>query len=389
MNVSKQPFLVRFSLVLFCLIAFSFIVYIGQDVIVPFAFAGLLAVLLLPFNRMLEKKGLGRVPATLISLTIFFIALIIVVYFLFTQIASFLDDFPTIERKLQHHANTAQRWISQNMHLSKKDQNEVIKESTEQIKEANGGGGLIGQTFLSVTEFLLVIVLLPIYSFLILYYRDMIRQFLIELFQDGHQQKVIEVIKESRVVVYNYMLGLSIEMAIITVINTVGFLLVGIKYAFFLGLLAAILNLIPYVGMLIASIFCALVTLTTSNNLSDIIWVLVVLTVVQFFDNNIIMPKIVGSKVKINALVTIIGVIVGGALCGFSGMFLSIPLIAILKVIFDRIDDMKPWGKMMGDEITYLNRGKLYRHYTEMRKKRREPGNEPRIIPQPEQHNLN
>ncbi len=91
-----------------------------------------------------------------------------------------------------------------------------------------------------------------------------------------------------------------------------------------------------------------IITLTTSTDIRDPLWVLVVLLVVQFIDNNIIMPKIVGSKVKLNALMTIVGVVVGGLLCGISGMFLSIPAIAILKIIFDRIEDLKPWGTPAG-----------------------------------------
>ena len=210
----------------------------------------------------------------------------------------------------------------------------------------------------------MVVILLPIYTFLILYYRDMIRQFLVDLFKSDHRQKVFEVIGESRTIVYNYMVGLSIEMAIITAINTVGFLVVGIKYAFFLGLLSAILNLIPYVGMLIASIFCMLITLTTSQNLTDIVWVLVVLLVVQFFDNNVIMPKVVASKVKINALISIFGVVIGGALCGFSGMFLSIPIIAIMKVIFDRVEGLETWGRILGDEVSYSHKLRIYKRLT-------------------------
>jgi predicted PurR-regulated permease PerM len=365
------PFLVRCALALFVIIALGFVIFIGQDVIVPFAFAALLAVLLLPLNRFLEKHKFSRVTATLISITIFFILFGGLLYFLFTQIGSFVDDIPTIKKQLNRHLRTVQGWVYDNFHLTRRQQSEYVEEGTEQLKEANGGGGFIGQTFLSITEFLMIVVLLPIYTFLILYYRDMIRSFLVDVFKTEHRQKVIEVIKESRIIVYNYMVGLTIEMVIVTAINTLGFLIIGIKYAFFLGLLAALLNLIPYVGMLIASIFCMLITLTTTTELGDVAWVLVVLSVVQFFDNNIIMPKIVGSKVKINALVTILGVIVGGALCGFSGMFLSIPIVAILKVIFERVDGLQAWGVMMGDEITYLNRGKIYKRLSAIQAKRK------------------
>lgn len=353
-------FLTKLSLVLFVVIAFGFIIHIGQDIIVPVALAGLLAVVLLPVNRYLEKK-VGRVAAIIISLVSFFIVFGSMVYFLVDQITNFIDDIPTIRRQLDKHISTLQRWVYDNFHFNKREQKEIIEQGTTQIKETTGGGGLIGQTFLSITEFFMVVILMPIYTFLILYYRDMIRQFLVDLFKTEHRQKVFEVIGESRVIVYNYMVGLSIEMAIITAINTLGFLIVGIKYALFLGLLAALLNLIPYVGMLIASIFCMLVTLTSSPDITDVIWVLVVLMVVQFFDNNIIMPRVVGSKVKINALITILGVVIGGALCGLSGMFLSIPIIAILKVIFDRVEGLKPWGRILGDEISYNHSSKIYR----------------------------
>ncbi len=196
----------------------------------------------------------------------------------------------------------------------------------------------------------------------------MIKKFFINIFSNEHKPKIQEVITESKLIVQSYMTGLLIEMGIITAINTAGFLIVGIKYAFFLGLLAALLNLIPYIGMLIASVFCMLVTVTTSNDLSKVLWVAVVLGVVQFFDNNLIMPKIVSSRVKINALITIFGVLVGGAIAGISGMFLSIPVIAISKVICDRIEELKPYGEIMGDDITYARRGRLLKHLRSRKK---------------------
>lgn len=367
-STRETPFLVKLSLVLFSMIALGFIINLGQDILVPFAFAVILAILLLPLSRRFEKMGVGRVASTFICLLIFAIAFSGIIYFLFTQIAEFTDDIPTMKRVFAKHMSTLQRWVQQNFNLTRSEQSEYIEEGTTQIQENKGG--FIGQTVLTLTNSITLIILLPIYTFLILYYRDMIRQFLVDVFKNDHKEKVLEVIKESRIIVYNYMVGLSIEMAIVTIINTLGFLVIGIKYAFFLGLLAAMLNLIPYIGMLIASIICAMVTLTTSSNITDVIWVLVVLTVVQFIDNNIIMPKVVGSKVKINALMTILGVVIAGALCGLSGMFLSIPIVAILKAIFDRIDELKPWGRVMGDEISY-NPGRVYKHITSLNEKRK------------------
>ena len=313
---------------------------------------------------------MSRVLAILVSLLVSLIILIAVIYFFSTHVAGFIDDLPRIKSQLNHHLRTLQTWAYHQFHLTRNEQKQYIDKATSQI-QSKDGNGFLGETLITITNSIIFIILLPIYTFLILYYRNMIRKFLVSIFADHHHEHVIEVLRESKLIVQGYMRGLMIEMGIITLINYAGFLIVGIKYAFFLALLAAILNMIPYIGMLIAIIICMLVTLTTSSNLSDIIWVVVVLAVVQFFDNNIIMPKIVSSRVKINALITIFGVLVGGAIAGVSGMFLSIPAIAIIKVIFDRIEPLQPWGELLGDDITYTEKGKLLKKAREKLKRRK------------------
>jgi predicted PurR-regulated permease PerM len=245
-----------------------------------------------------------------------------------------------------------------------------MREQSDYINTAkDSGSGILGDTFLSLTDILLGLTLLPIYTFLILYYRNMLKKFIVMVFKDGNREKVEEVLRESKGVVQNYMVGLLIEMGVVAVINFIGFAIIGIEYAVFLAVFAAIMNLIPYIGMLIASVFCCMITLTTSDNTTDALWTLLVLLIVQFFDNNLIMPRVVGSKVKINAMITILGVLIGGALCGISGMFLSIPGIAILKVIFERVDDLKPWGMLLSDDITSNQPGRIYSRVTRLRRK--------------------
>ncbi|HEX2533359.1 MAG TPA: AI-2E family transporter, partial [Chitinophagaceae bacterium] len=117
-----------------------------------------------------------------------------------------------------------------------------------------------------------------------------------------------------------------------------------------IGVIFAVLNLIPYVGALIGNVIGVLLTLTSSQELWPIVAVLITIAAVQFLDNNILMPRIVGSKVKINALASIVGVIIGGALAGIAGMFLSLPVIAVLKIIFDRTRNFRQWGTLFGDE---------------------------------------
>ena len=347
-NNDSLPFYAKFSFNLITIVLLGLIIFLGQDILMPLCFAIVLAFLLLPINKWLVKKGLPQVPAMIISIMFAVVLIGTIVYFLSTQLAQFTEDLPKIRRNLDRHINTIQQWIRQNFNISRKEQQEAIQSASEDMNTT--GPGMLGTTFITAASVLILVFLLPIYTFLILYYRELIRKFLISIFSDKHRVSVEEVLHESRVIIQSYMVGLLIEMAIVAALNATGFFLIGIEYAIFLAVLAAILNMIPYVGMLIASLVCMLITLANSNNISDIIWVGVVLTIVQFIDNNFLMPYVVSSKVKINALVSIIGVLVGGALAGVSGMFLSIPGIAIMKAVFDRVDGLQPWGMILGDD---------------------------------------
>ncbi|MEJ7679897.1 MAG: AI-2E family transporter [Segetibacter sp.] len=156
--------------------------------------------------------------------------------------------------------------------------------------------------------------------------------------------------RETQTIIKSYLVGLLIQITYITVLLGASLMIIGIKHALLIGVIFAILNLIPYIGALIGNIIGVLLTLTSSQEVWPIYAVLITIAVVQFLDNNILMPRIVGSKVKINPLASIVGVIVGGAVAGISGMFLSLPLIAILKIVFDRSDKLKQWGVLFGDE---------------------------------------
>ena len=159
----------------------------------------------------------------------------------------------------------------------------------------------------------------------------------------------------------SYMAGLLIEMAIVASANSIGLIVLGIKYAIFFGVLSAVLNIIPYIGMFTATFFTILVTLTTSDNTSDIVSIIIIFYSIHIIDVNILMPKIVASRLRINALISILGVIIGGALTGISGLFLSVPAIALIKIICDQVDSLKPWGMLMGDDTTYSEKTKLYK----------------------------
>jgi len=352
----SPPFYLKFSLNLLTIVLLGALIYIGRDILMPLFFAIVLAILLLPVDNRLVKWGVPKVPAMLLAILLALLVIGGVIYFLSSQVAVFVKDLPAIKQHLNEHLHTIQKWISETFHYSYREQDKAVQEATSGLKDS--GGSVVGTTLISAVSALLMVILLPIYTFLIMYYRGLIRKFFLDIFASRHRKNVEEVMEESKTIVQGYMVGLLIEMAIVAALNATGFLIIGVKYAIFLAVLAAILNMIPYVGMLVAAVLCMAITLTTSSEFSDVLWVAGILTVVQFVDNNFLMPYVVSSKVRINALVSIIGVLIGGALAGISGMFLSIPGIAIMKSIFDRVDDLKPWGMLMGDDLSMLSQRK-------------------------------
>jgi predicted PurR-regulated permease PerM len=349
MTTISEPFYKKVSLNLLTLSLLGVLIYLGQGILVPLFFSILLATLLLPASNFLQRHRVPKVLAIIVCILISFLIIAGVIYFLSQQVSSFLDDFESIKQRLTGLLRSFQSWVDKTFNIARAQQNKIIKDTAENIKDS--GAGMVGKTVGTLTEIVSYVVFLPVYTFLILFYKDLIKKFLTSVFEKGDPEKVSEILYESRIIGQYYVLGLMMDMGIVFALNAIGFLILGIQYAIFLALVAALLNLIPYIGMLIANIFAMLITLVTSENLTDVVWVAAILAIVQFIDNNFLMPLIVGNKVRINALVTILGVVIGGTLCGISGMFLAIPGIAVLKVIFDRIENMKPWGMLLGDDV--------------------------------------
>ena len=356
---NRSPLYVQLGFKFLVLFFICYFIYIAQEILVPFAFAILLAVLLLPVVNFLDRKNVPKVLSIAIALFLAIVFISAIVYFLSTQIAIFIDDIPSIKKHLNDHWLTLQKWIRAKMNVSLREQNEYLNDAAENISGSKGE--YISNTFFSITEALMLVILLPIYTFLILYYRDLIRRFLYAVFRKEYSDKVTVVIQQSKLMINSYMTGLLIEMGIVAVFNSIGLILLGIKYALFFGVLAAVLNIIPYIGIFTATLFTVLVTLATSDNTSDIIGVIIVMYGIHILDVNILMPKIISSRLRINALISILGVIAGGALTGISGLFLSIPAVAMIKIICDQVDGLQAWGILLGDDITGTKRLRIYK----------------------------
>lgn len=364
----QLPVYVKLGFQFLIIFFICFFINIAQNILIPFAFAVLLTVLLLPIVSYLESKHVSKVLSIFIAIFIAVGFIAGVIYFLSSQIVSFIQDVPSIKEHLHEHFIQIQQWIKTKFNISFREQNQYINEQATKLKDS--GTGYIKTTFFSITEAVLLLFLMPIYTFLLLYYRLHIRNFLFIVFKKEYNEDVQSVINKSKLMIRSYVVGLLIEMAIVASANSIGLIILGVKYAIFFGVLSAILNIIPYIGMFTATLSTVLVTLTTSNSTSDIIWIIVIFYGVHIIDTNFLVPRIVASRLRINALISILGIVIGGALTGISGLFLSVPAIAFIKIICDQMESLKPWGMLMGDDTSYSEKNTIYRRIQEFTRKR-------------------
>lgn len=322
----------------------------GKRILSPIIFACIFSILLLPLAKFLEKKcrfkrNMGALTSVLIMIA--FIAGIF--YFLGAQISRLSNDWPTFKDQLINSAGDVQVWVSQKFHIDADKQASYVHNATTKILAS---GTVASATLYSLSSVLLFLSFTFIYTFFFLLYRGLILKFLEKVFLERNGELVHEIVEQVQFIIRKYITGILIEMSVVASVVSIVFSLLGIKYAVLLGLITGLFNIIPYIGMLSAMIISSMITFATAASITKVIWVVAVLFGTHVIDYNLLLPLIVGSKVKINAMITLLGIIVGEMIWGIAGMFLSIPVIAVLKIIFDRIEPLKPWGFLMGDNDT-------------------------------------
>lgn len=339
---------VKRSVELIGLFLLGYLISIGRDVVTPLLMAFFISILLLPVYRFLKiKLRLPEAIAIVLSIILIALALAGVIWFFGAQVAMLVSDIPAIKTNLILHWQTLTQWVDGHSPFSVAEQTRWLNGQIDNLL-SNAGMYLSGAA-VSLTGVFVFVGLLPIYIFLILFYKNLLMRFVYLWFPQHEHDTVTEALLETESIIKSYLIGLLIQITYITVLLGGLLMIMGIKHALLIGVIFAILNLIPYVGALIGNIIGVLLTLTSSQELWPVIAVLLAIAVVQFLDNNILMPRIVGSKVKLNALVSIVGVVLGGTLAGVAGMFLSLPVMAVLKIVFDKTLMFRQWGMLLGD----------------------------------------
>lgn len=340
------PAYFKYTVILLGIVLTFYAIIEARMILIPFSISLIFALLLTPFVKKLERRNIPRSIASVISIILVLAAVTTIIYMLSVQIGRISREMPEIEAKLAETLDRGQSYLERELKIDQRKQTSYIKQAVKNFFE---NSSTVYKTPFSITAGLLnYLIIVPIALFFLLYYRKFLRDFLYQLLPRQQHDKLAQVLFEVQGVIHNYIIGLFAVIGIVAVLNTLGLYMLGINHAIFFGALAALLTIIPYVGIIMGSLLPVIYAFITTDSLIYPLGVALVFWFVQLLEGNFITPKIVGGKVSLNPFAVIIALLIGGKVWGPAGMILFIPFLAMLKVIFDVIDPLKPWGFVLG-----------------------------------------
>ncbi|GAB2570452.1 AI-2E family transporter [Spirosoma areae] len=343
----QLPSYVKLACTLISLVIIAYSLHALAGLLIPLVFAILFSVLLFPLVQRLENWRVPRVLAIMLCLLLALGVLTVLFWAISVQISSFAEVFPQFAKRANEYINSIRTFADEQLNIDRKRQVDEIRKYLNQA--LTEGGAILTSTLLATTSLLSNAFLILLFGFFFLLYRDFFRSFFYKVFSNTRRSKVDRVLAGIYDVVKDYLAGLVLVILIIGTLMTIGLLILGVDYAVFFGFLGACLVLIPYFGISLGSLLPAAYTLITQDNPLKALGVIGVFLFVQALEGNFITPYIVGSKVSINPLAAIIVLILWENVWGLPGLVLALPMTAILKVIFDSVGPLKPYGFLIGE----------------------------------------
>lgn len=339
----------RFSVleILQFIVLASLILYFGKTLFIPLSFSLLIGFILYPICKWMETKGINKGIAIVISILGVTLLMGAVLYLLFAQFSEFLQEWQSLRTKLTETIHQLSLFISERFDISLEKQTEFINNTLN--NSGSQAFSIVRNTAYSLSESVFFLLMIPVFSALILFHRQMLSNALYELFPPERKKTIHEILIETIHEYYNFIKGMLVVYLIVGLLNSIGLWIIGVPNPFLFGFIASILTFIPYVGIMISSLLPIAVSWITYNSIWYPLAVIAVFSIVQALEAYIIFPFAVGSRLKINTLVIIIVVIVGGIIWGAAGMILFIPFISIIKLIADRTPSLKMLSVLLGD----------------------------------------
>ena len=325
----------------------SILLYFGKTLFIPLSFALLISFILYPICKLMEKKGINSSVAIFISIFGMILLLCSIAYLFILQIIAFSNEWQIFRVKLLETVTQLSSFLADRFDVSTENQmvflkNVISNSGTQAIS-------LLKITIYSLSESFFYLLIIPVYSILILYYRQLLINVLYHIFPSEKKEIIREILVETIHAYYNFIKGMLLVYLIVGILNSIGLAIIGIPHPFLFGFIASILTFIPYVGIIISSLLPITVSWITFNSIWYPLGVILVFSIVQVLEAYVIFPFAVGSRLKINTLIIILVVILGGMIWGPAGMILFIPFISIAKLIAERTQGLKTLEILLGE----------------------------------------
>lgn len=319
----------------------------ARSVLAPLITAIILALVILPMAKWMEKC-LKRGGASLISTFTLFIISLGFVALLSYQTKVFVDSWPEIKETMKPKIAQLKTFVTSNTFLTESDL--PTSDSLPFLGGESGEGTQLISMFGRGTGYLGTFLLTFIYVFFMLNYRHRFRTFLLRLFPDEKGGKVNQIVQESANVVQQYLVGKLILIGLLAIVYSVGLGITGVSNFILVSIVAALFTLIPYLGNIVGFVLAMAFGYLTSGEIGVLIGIVITFTVAQFLESYVLQPYVVGQKVDVHPFFVILAVIVGNALWGIIGMVLAIPVMAIITIVFLHVPALEPFGYLFSDK---------------------------------------
>jgi predicted PurR-regulated permease PerM len=317
--------------------------FFAKDFLMPLFIGGILATLFLPFCNWLEKNKLSKGLAVFISFLGLLAIVTLIISLLGYKVSELITDITSIKQKSISIGIKIQDYIFNHLNISIEEQFKIIK--NEQPSYAN-----MMQTILSsVTYVVTSLILVLVYFVFLLYYRNHIKNFILKLTSVSQRPNMEVMIHDAALISQQYLLGLSKMIVLLWIMYGIGFSVIGVENAIFFAILCGLLEIIPFVGNITGTILTVVVTAIHGASLSLLGGIVITYVIVQFIQGWILEPLILGPQVKINSLFTIVALVLGELIWGIPGIILAIPITAMLKIVCDQVETLKPYGFLIGE----------------------------------------
>lgn len=320
----------------------------GRSLLIPLLLSTYISMLLVPVCNRLERWKFPPALATLSALLGALLLLGGLFTFFFTQLSTFAQDLDNVQGRLDSLVTDLNTRLSGLIGVETNIGTIFQKQSLIEMVKANSRD--ITTSILNTMGNASSVVLLPVFIFLFLLYRDHLTAFVVRLYPEHEPGEIRSTLMDLRKIIQKYILGLLQVIAIMAVLGSVALSIIGIKHAIFFGVFAGLMNLIPYLGPLVAALLPITFALITKDSLIYPLAVFLSFQLIQILEGNFLTPKIVGSSVSLNPMVTFLGILIGASLWGVIGMILIIPTLAILKKLFELSPATQPYAFLMGTE---------------------------------------